>query len=127
MNNLKNTSIALIAVLTLGGSFLSACHSDKKEKEEQAQTIKQENAVDTPSVVPVLVKKGKLSNTIALPGELLPYQQVDLYAKVSSYVKTLLVDIGSEVHRGQLLITLDCLVDMGPFLVSFHDAISQHA
>ncbi len=104
---IKNKPGTLIAILAIGASLLISCNSDKKEKEEQAQTVKQENAVDTPSVVLVPVNKGKLSSTIAVPGELLPYQQVDLYAKVNSYVKTLSVDIGSEVHTGQLLITLE--------------------
>ena len=69
--------------------------------------MQQEDAVETPTVTLVTVKKGKLSSTIAVPGELMPYQQVDLYAKVNSYVKKLLVDIGSEVHPGQLLATLE--------------------
>lgn len=34
-------------------------------------------------------------------------QQVDLYAKVSSFVKKLYVDIGSEVKTGQLLVTME--------------------
>ncbi len=42
-----------------------------------------------------------------MPGELQPYQQVNLFAKINSYVKTLLVDIGSQVHKGQLLATLE--------------------
>jgi membrane fusion protein (multidrug efflux system) len=58
-------------------------------------------------VVLIPVQKGKLSSTITVPGELLPYQQVDLYAKVNSYVKGLMVDIGSQVHKGQLLATLE--------------------
>jgi len=107
MNKHQFKFAAIIIVLSVGVSLLSACHPDKKEKEEQAQTVKQENAVDTPAVTLVSVKIGKLSNTIAIPGELLPYQQVDLYAKVNSYVKTLFVDIGSEVHRGQLLVLLE--------------------
>jgi len=107
MNNLKNRFIIALTIMVTGISLLSSCDSDKKEKEEQAQTVKQENAIDTPSVVSVPVKKGKLSTTIAIPGELTPYQEVDLYAKVNSYVKTLLVDIGSEVHRGQLLAALE--------------------
>jgi membrane fusion protein (multidrug efflux system) len=53
------------------------------------------------------VQKVKLSTTIAVPGELQPYQEVDLYAKINSYVKTLLVDIGSRVTKGQLLVTLE--------------------
>ncbi|MDB5007739.1 MAG: efflux transporter periplasmic adaptor subunit, partial [Mucilaginibacter sp.] len=90
-----------------GATLLSSCGPGKMEKEEQAQTVQQENAIDTPTVVPVPVKKGKLNTTIAIPGELIPYQEVDLYAKINSYVKNLLVDIGSKVHQGQLLATLE--------------------
>jgi membrane fusion protein (multidrug efflux system) len=107
MKSLKNKPVTILVILALSASLLSACHSDKKEKDAQAQTVKQENAIDTPSVVLVPVTKGKLSTTIAIPGELIPYQQVDLYAKVNSYVKNLLVDIGSEVHQGQLLVILE--------------------
>ncbi|GGG92892.1 secretion protein HlyD [Pedobacter zeae] len=53
------------------------------------------------------LKKEKLSTQLSLPGELIAYQQVDLYAKVSSFVKTLHADIGSEVKKGQLLMTLE--------------------
>ncbi len=42
-----------------------------------------------------------------MPGELVPFQEVDIYAKVTSYVKKLYADIGSEVHTGQLLATLE--------------------
>lgn len=103
----KNKFIIPIAALVIGTSLLSSCGPDKKQQEEQAQTVQDENAIDTPTVVPVPVVKGKLNTTIAVPGELAPYQEVDLYAKVNSYVKTLLVDIGSQVHKGQLLVTLE--------------------
>ncbi|ASU33568.1 efflux transporter periplasmic adaptor subunit [Mucilaginibacter xinganensis] len=106
MNNKKNTLIALTG-LFISAALLSSCGPDKKQQEEQAQTVAQVDAVETPTVVPVPVVKGKLSSTIAVPGELLPYQQVDLYAKVNSYVKKLMVDIGSQVHQGQLLATLE--------------------
>ncbi len=107
MNILKNRSSLAVAALLLTAFTFSSCDSDKKEKEQQAATVKQENAVETPAVLLVPVEKGKLSSTIAVPGELVPYQEVDLYAKINSYVKKLLVDIGSEVHTGQLLATLD--------------------
>ncbi len=107
MNSLKNRSSLAVAALLLTAFTFSACDSDKKEKEQQAETVKQENAVETPAVLLVPVEKGKLNSTIAVPGELVPYQEVDLYAKINSYVKKLLVDIGSEVHTGQLLATLD--------------------
>lgn len=106
MNNKKNKLVALTG-LFISAALLSSCGPDKKQQEEQAQTVAQVEAVETPTVVPATVIKGKISSTIAVPGELIPYQQVDLYAKVNSYVKTMLVDIGSQVHRGQLLATLE--------------------
>ena len=104
---INNKLFAALTVLVTGISLLSSCGPSKKEKEEQAQTVKDRNQIDTPTVVLYPVHKGKLSSTIAVPGELIPYQEVDLYAKIGSYVKTLLVDIGSKVTKGQLLVILD--------------------
>ncbi len=107
MNKFKNTSLLILAGLAITISSLSSCQSGAKEKEQPSEEEQQEQAVETPTVDLVPVTKGKLSNSIAIPGELIPYQQVDLYAKVNSYVKKLLVDIGSEVHAGQLLVVLE--------------------
>jgi membrane fusion protein (multidrug efflux system) len=107
MKTPKNKIIIALTALLITAGLLSSCGPDKKQQEEQAQTVAQVDAVETPTVTLVPVEKGKLSSTIAVPGELEPYQQVDLYAKVNSYVKKLLVDIGSEVHQGQLLATLE--------------------
>jgi RND family efflux transporter MFP subunit len=40
-------------------------------------------------------------------GELLPYQEVELHAKVSGYIRSINVDIGDRVHKGQVLAELD--------------------
>jgi membrane fusion protein (multidrug efflux system) len=72
MNNTKNKIVYAFAALCLGTGLFSSCGPDKKEKEEQQQTIKQEDAIDTPSVVAAPVQKGKLVTTIAVPGELVP-------------------------------------------------------
>jgi RND family efflux transporter MFP subunit len=104
---MKNKIGTILTAIVIGTVALSSCGPDKKEKEEQEQTVKQENAIDTPAVALAPVEKGKLVSTIAVPGELIPYQEVDLYAKVNSYVKNLLVDIGSQVHKGQLLAILE--------------------
>jgi membrane fusion protein (multidrug efflux system) len=107
MNITKNKFIAALTILGLSAIFISSCGPDKQEKEDQEQTVKQENAIDTPTVALSPVKKGKLVSTIQVPGELVPYQEVELYAKINSYVKKLWVDIGSQVHQGQLLVTLE--------------------
>ena len=44
---------------------------------------------------------------VKLPGQLLAYQEVSIYPKVNGYVKDVYVDIGSEVHHGQLLMVLE--------------------
>ena len=107
---MKTNTIKLVTACTflaLGAGLLSSCGPSKEEKAQQAQTVKDENAIDTPNVILTKVYKGKLNSTIAVPGELIPYQETDLFAKVNSYVKTLLVDIGSTVHKGQLLVLLE--------------------
>ena len=55
----------------------------------------------------VTVEKGSLSATIKLPAQLAAYQEVNIFPKVNGYVKTVLVDIGSHVSQGQLLMTLE--------------------
>jgi RND family efflux transporter MFP subunit len=48
----------------------------------------------------------QLAKTVTIPGELEPFQEVDLNAKVTGFVESLAVDRGSSVKRGQLLGTL---------------------
>ncbi|WP_183577142.1 efflux RND transporter periplasmic adaptor subunit [Mucilaginibacter sp. X5P1] len=107
MNIKQNRLFIALTIMVIGTGFLSACGPNKKDKEEQNQTVEQVNALDTPTVSLITVAKGKLTSNITVPGELQPYQQVNLYAKINSYVKSLTVDIGSQVHQGQLLATLE--------------------
>ena len=55
-------------------------------------------------LAPVVTKA--VSQSIELPGELLPFQSVALHAKVRGYVERVLVDRGSVVRQGQLLVVL---------------------
>ncbi|MGV3587214.1 MAG: efflux RND transporter periplasmic adaptor subunit [Adhaeribacter sp.] len=91
--------------LVVAGSFLvlhslAACHTADSKAEQQERVVEPEVAVIT-------LQKGKLSSSLQIPGELLPYQEVDLYAKENSYVRKLFVDVGSEVRAGQLLVSLE--------------------
>ena len=64
-------------------------------------------ADSVPPTEVISLQKGKLSSSLQIPGELLPYQQVDIYAKENSFVKKVFVDVGSEVRRGQLLVNME--------------------
>src|SRR5690625_5395323 len=45
--------------------------------------------------------------TITIPGELEPNELVSLFAKIEGFVKTIHVDIGDQVKKGQLLAVLE--------------------
>lgn len=86
-------------------TLLCSCHSGETTKESKTETKQTTAAVPETEVFPV--QKGRLSSTLQIPGELIAYQQVDLYAKENSFVKKLYVDVGSEVTTGQLLVTME--------------------
>jgi RND family efflux transporter MFP subunit len=56
-------------------------------------------------VVPV--KSMPLSRSLTISSELVPFQEIDVYAKESGYVKQLLVDYGTRVKEGQLMAVLE--------------------
>ena len=97
-----NTKLFSTGLLSAGLLMLTAIygcgHAESKGEPKKEQP---------PIVATFDLKKEKLSTKLSLPGELIALQQVDLYAKVSSFVRTLKVDIGSEVSKGQLLMTLE--------------------
>ncbi|MGB8537776.1 MAG: efflux RND transporter periplasmic adaptor subunit [Acidobacteriaceae bacterium] len=80
------------------------CNSGNTDKSVAASAVSAPNAPTTVSTVPVASRK--LQMTISLPAQLTPYEQVDIYAKVTGFVQTVTVDRGSRVRRGQLLVKL---------------------
>lgn len=46
------------------------------------------------------------NRTAKIPGELQPYETVELHARVTGYVEKVLVDVGSQVRPGALLVQL---------------------
>jgi len=53
------------------------------------------------------VAEKPLSSSVRLPGQLKPFEEVNIYAKVNGFVKNVLADRGSVVHKGQVLVTLE--------------------
>lgn len=95
--------IAIFSSCIAGMAGLQSCNSSK-EKKENDQQAKPIAIAPTPSFV---LQKGMLSSNLNIPGELKSFQQVDLYAKVSSFVKKIYVDVGSQVRQGQLLAVME--------------------
>ena len=84
----------VIAVLLMG------CGASGEQKKE-------ENKKQVASVETFVLQKDRFNTALNLPGELISYQQVDLYARETSFVKKVLVDVGTEVREGQMLASLE--------------------
>jgi RND family efflux transporter MFP subunit len=93
---LASAFTAAVAVLAIG---LSSC-SDKNN--EHVQASGPNIAVGVTTVV-----NKSLGREITLSSELVPFQEIDVYAKESGYVKKLDVDYGTHVKAGQILATLE--------------------
>ena len=85
--------------------LLCSCHPAENSPEPKKETQQAVATVPATEVFPL--QRGRLSSSLQIPGELIAYQQVDLYAKENSFVKNLYVDVGSEVSTGQLLVTME--------------------
>lgn len=98
---LRRVAVAGFAISTI----LSSCGTEETKAGTNGN-VAAAPAAETAREV-ISLKKEKLSTSFTSPGELIAYQQVDLYAKEVSFVKKLYVDVGSKVKTGQLLATMD--------------------
>ena len=101
MNKPRSTDILLVTVAVLSATVLSSCSRGGAE----AQQAKP--AVTIPTVAAAKATRADLSNNLALNAEFEPYQEVDVMAKVSGYLREIKVDIGDRVKAGQVLATLE--------------------
>lgn len=90
----------IIPVLALG--LLSACSNTEKPKD--LTLVKKQNTPDNQFSV---VTEKRLSAEIRLPGNLRPFNEVNIFPRANGFVKKINVDRGSVVRKGQLLMTLE--------------------
>ncbi len=53
------------------------------------------------------VERRTVANQLSIAGQFIPYQNVELHAKVAGYIKHIYVDIGDRVHTGEVLAVLE--------------------
>lgn len=94
-------SVALAA----GGVVVLATSRSRAEAHEAHE--RQALVAAGPRVRAMPVRLAEAARTVTLPGEVRPFAQATLYAKVSGYLKDILVDKGDHVKKGQLLATLE--------------------
>ncbi|MGH9799990.1 MAG: efflux RND transporter periplasmic adaptor subunit [Blastocatellia bacterium] len=91
-----------LLALTLACVVAVACGSGAPKPQTQPAA-----AASPPLTVNVTtVEAHELNRQLRLPGELLPFEDVAIFAKVQGFVEQITVDRGSMVKRGQLLARL---------------------
>ena len=92
----SHTRTFALATLCAGIALLTGCHHQK---------------IDPPAMVPQVVvirpQRGAAIRSITLPGDAVGYYQSALYAKVTGYLKNILVDKGDRVKKGQVLANIE--------------------
>ncbi len=97
-STLRARALQAFCALPIALILTAGCHSADKS----------DDTASTPPIAPIAVaSRAPLSNTLNVAGEFLPFQEVELHAKVAGYIRHISVDIGDKVHTGEVLATLD--------------------
>ena len=106
MRNLcRNTCLPAIQAAAVMVFALATFSCDRAPATNQAQS----DGTTTPAqtVAVVRVTREDLSRGVTLTAEFKPYQDVEIHAKVSGYVKQINVDVGDHAKAGDIIATLE--------------------
>jgi len=96
---------AVVLALALGIPLvilLAACGSSERMAEAQSSVPE-----ETPAVAAAKTTLQNLSRNVVLTAEFIPFQEVEVMAKVAGYVKEIRVDVGDHVQQGEVLATIE--------------------
>jgi RND family efflux transporter MFP subunit len=99
---MNESRLLLVAAPALAVAILAGCGKTQQVAASNGQPAMEAVTVGVASVV-----RKPISRQITISSELVPYQEIDIYAKESGYLKQLLVDYGTRVEKGQLVATLE--------------------
>ena len=97
----KRTRIIGIVVILLAVGVLGAWATRRP-----AQTL-DSSGTGVTTVAVVQAKRQDMARNITVTAELVPFQEVEIMAKIAGYVQKMLVDVGDRVQPGQLLAVLE--------------------
>ena len=98
--NRSSHGVPLVLLMGCVAGFVTGCAKSEKVRAES----------DAPAGISVGVTKVSrktLDRQLTVSSELVPFQEVDVYAKESGYVRDLLVDYGTRVKKGQVMAVLE--------------------
>jgi RND family efflux transporter MFP subunit len=95
---MKQIASAVLIVLALA---VSSCNRNGKAEGRSPETV------SLPTVAVAKASTQDLSKNVVLTAEFKPFQEIDVMAKVSGYVREIRVDVGDRVRQGELLAILE--------------------
>lgn len=98
----KIAAAAVVVLLLAGGARTVLSQSQKMDQLKADVQARNQIFVKT-----TVIKMREAGQTVALPGSLQGYVQSPIYARVPGYVKRWHKDIGSRVHKGEVLAELE--------------------
>jgi RND family efflux transporter MFP subunit len=94
--------LCLIGMAAAAGGLLTSCGKSQKASANTVAAIPEGVSVGVTKV-----GRKSLGRTLTLSSELVPFQEIDVYAKESGYVRKLSVDYGSRVKEGDVMAVLE--------------------
>jgi RND family efflux transporter MFP subunit len=92
------TRFAPLAAILAAAALGTDCSGPRRDDPSPAAT---------PTVAVMKVARGDLAQKLNISSEFLPFQEIDVHAKVAGYLKSINVDVGDRVTAGQLLGVLE--------------------
>ncbi|HET9834059.1 MAG TPA: efflux RND transporter periplasmic adaptor subunit [Vicinamibacterales bacterium] len=90
-------AVAPLAFAALAGAACSSSNASAERAESAA----------APTVAVARVRRGDIAQSLTIPAEFRPFQEIEVHAKVAGYLKSISVDVGDRVTSGQLLAVLE--------------------
>jgi len=90
---------AIVLLSMIISSGLTGCGEGRKASAD--------DPANAPAAAVVKVVRGNIADSLEIASEFQPFQEVDVFAKVSGYIQKLNVDYGAHVKQGQVLATLE--------------------
>lgn len=100
-HKLPLTITTLLTVVAIGGVLLAT-----RPHEAMPSAVAQGQGTPPAAVQTTHVQRRNVSRLIALPGDVRPWAETTLFAKVPGYLGTITVDRGDRVKAGQILATI---------------------
>lgn len=101
--NLRLQTFVLVATAVMLAGVLASCGGGEKASAANTAPV----AAEGVSVGVVKIGTATLRQTLTQSSELVPFQEIDVFAKVAGYIKKLNVDYGSHVKPGDVMAVLE--------------------